>query len=96
MITIKHGDTHDIVEKVNMDLTGCTVRWVVRLEGSPTAGVLPASIATPATDGRVRHRLDGTLPEGEHQYEIQVTRDGQTWTAPTNGFGRLRVNADLE
>lgn len=95
MIIVKRGDTHRIVERVNADLTGSTVRWLIRLAGSPTFGVLPCEIVAPAVDGRVAHHLTGTLPVGTHDYELEITRDGEVVTAPTSGYGKLRVNPDL-
>lgn len=94
---VKRGDTHQIVEKVNADLTGCTVRWLIRLAGTPVeipAGVLPSTIID-APNGRVAHQLSGTLPVGDHAYELEITRDGTIQTAPSVGFGRLSVKPDL-
>jgi hypothetical protein len=94
-ITVKRGDTHDISWTVNADLTGATVRLLLRLDNAQADVIVAEATVTGAAIGEVTHTLTGTLAVGEYDVEIELTRSGAVTTAPTVGFGRLRVVADL-
>lgn len=101
-ITVKRGDTHDITFTIfdvytglPSDLTGATAKVYAALtNGGPTI-VLDAVIAEPATNGRVVHKLTGTLAIGCYDYEVELNRNGTTATSPTDGFGTLIVRPDI-
>lgn len=96
MITVKQNDTHTIIGKVNMDLTGCTVRWLARLKKSTAAPILLASTITNAAQGLVAHNLTGTLAVGVYDTEIEVNQGGVLTTFPNEGYEQIRVMDDLD
>lgn len=101
MLTVKHGDTHDITftvrdEALNttVDLTGATAKLHAQLNTGGTIHVLDADVTDPK-QGQVTHTLDGTLPVGCYDVEIELERNGQITTTPTDGFETLTVRPDL-
>ena len=94
VLTIKTGDRYPTYWTVPMDLTGTSVRLVAR-RGSAPAVTLPSTI-TNFTGGVVEHILDGTLTVGLYAVELEITRDDQIITAPTDTYENLRVIADLD
>jgi hypothetical protein len=94
VLTVKRGDRYPTYWTVPMDLTGATVRLIAR-RGSAAAVVLPSTIPNPG-GGLVEHILDGTLTVGSYAVELEITRDDQIITAPTDAYENLRVIADLD
>lgn len=93
MLTIKRGDKYPLTFTVNMDLTGASVRLLVK---SPLGLVeeLPSAIQD-ASAGTVVHHLTGTLAPGTYTVELEVTQGGQIVTFPSASFEELRVVNDL-
>lgn len=95
-VTIKRGDTH--VLKFSIEGTGITTLTgasgqihVKPRRVNPTILSFPVSLA-----GNVATwTLDGSLPVGQYDIEIQLTVDGRITTAPSDGYLRLVVLADL-
>lgn len=95
MITIKQGDTHPIGWTVNLDLTGSTVSVKARRD-KPEFSTTLSSTVTAVAPGHISHHLDGTLPAGEYQVEIQITLgNGDIVTAPSDSYETLVVLPDL-
>lgn len=97
--TVKTGDTHDVSWTVNMNLTGCTARLIVRPKpksGLPDAPIVLASSITNAASGEITHRLTGTLLVGDYNVEVEVTGGGEIKTFPNDGFETLHVGPDLD
>jgi len=94
ILTVKTGDRYPTYWRVPMNLTGSTVRLIAR-RGSAPPVVLPSSILDPAA-GTVQHVLDGNLTVGMYAVELEITRDEQIITAPTDTYENLRVIADLD
>jgi hypothetical protein len=94
VLTVKTGDRYPTYWRVPMDLTGTSVRLIAR-RGSALAITLPSTISDP-TGGVVEHVLDGLLIVGMYAVELEITRDDQIITAPTDTYENLRVIADLD
>jgi hypothetical protein len=93
------NDVHPIAWRVTstagaIDLTGATVRLVAKPLGTGGAVVVLASSV--AVDV-VTHQLDGTLPPGQYDLVIEVTRAGEIITYPDAATApeRLVVRADV-
>ena len=100
MSTVKRGDTHDITLTVTsdgaaVDLTGATVRLLARPAGTSGDPTVLAAVVTDAAAGVITHTLTGGLAIGPWDLEVEAARDGQIVTYPSDGFGRLNVQADL-
>jgi hypothetical protein len=91
VITVKQGDTHDVVWTVNANLTGATVRLLARKDET----VELDSVVTDAASGEVTHTLTGTLPLGLYEVELEVTLDDVVTTFPNYGYDQLLVVRDL-
>lgn len=97
--TVKEGDRFPITVTASIDLTGSTVRLLARDKSLPstTPPILLASTITHAANGIVTHVLDGSLPIGTYNVELEVTQgNGHIITFPGDGFLLLRVIADLD
>lgn len=92
-MNVKMGDKYPISWRVNMDLSGATVRVLTKDEHG-VARILSAVI-TDAPGGVVAHTLDGTIPAGVYTVEVEVSRAGQVVTFPGYGYGVLTVLPDL-
>lgn len=92
----KRGDVGDkLTAVVNMDLTGCTVKFLARLSSDPVAFEL-AHVVTDEPAGEVEHTLDGTLAVGTYVTEIEATRGAEIFTFPTSSqLPRFRIVQDL-
>lgn len=93
VLTVKKGDKYATTWTVPVNLTGASVRLLARRRGFPVI-VLPTTITDPA-NGVVEHVLDGTLPVGKYQVELEITRGAETVTAPTDSYENLVVISDL-
>lgn len=93
---IKQGDQYPVEFTVNMDLTGATVRLLVRhlLKGGTLEEL--AHTIPDAEAGTVRYVLDGTWAVGTHYLEVEITRSGEVHTAPTYGQLVVTVVKDLD
>jgi hypothetical protein len=96
---VKEGDRFPITVTASLDLTGSTVRLLAREKSASVAG-LPIELActiTHAANGVVTHVLDGSLPIGLYNIELEVTQgNGHIITFPGDTYLALRVIADLD
>ncbi len=90
---VKHGDTHTVQWRANVDLTGATARLLAKQSGDPVVE-LPATVE-PGTDGLVTHTLTGTLPSGAYGVELEATFTDRIVTFPNSGYAELIVLDDL-
>lgn len=85
MPKFKRGDRGDkLTAIVNMNLTGCIVRFMARRKYSDTPLLELSQTVTDAPGGVVEHTLDGTLAVGKYVTEIEVTRGTDIFTFPTS------------
>lgn len=94
ILTVKAGDKYPTTWRVPISLVGATVRLVAKRKGYP-AIVLPTTI-TDAANGVVQHSLTGTLEVGDYRVEMEISRDDQIVTAPTDTYENFRVIPDLD
>lgn len=91
---IKRGDKHDVKLTIvgpPMNLNGGTAKVFV----TPSAGGSVTPFNATILDNVVTWSLDGTLPVGKYNLEVQVTIGGNIVTAPNGGYMELRVVQDL-
>lgn len=91
----KHGDTRTVAWRTNVSLLNSTVRLLAK----NSAGVLidndeDVEIAD-YNGGIVTWKLDGTLPPGTYEIELEINRQGEIITAPTVGVEYLEILPDL-
>jgi len=100
-IKVKEGDTHDLVLGVNtlagvdVDLTGATVRILIRPRGTTDPGQVLTASVTDAAAGEVTHALTGLIPHGAYDLEIEITQGGRITTTPTDGYVTFVVVDDI-
>ncbi|WP_311257322.1 hypothetical protein [Microbacterium sp. WCS2018Hpa-9] len=93
---VKQGDQFPVTFTVNHDLTGATVRLLVRhLTRTGDLEELPHTVTDAAT-GTITHNLDGTWALGRHYIELEITQAGEIRTAPTDGYYVIRIEPDLD
>lgn len=96
-VTVKHGDTHSLDFQVVgtgivSSLTGASGKVNVKPRYSTGAAqTFPVTLAGDVATWA----LDGTLPVGVYELEIELTVDGRVITAPSDGYVRLTVMEDL-
>lgn len=91
MTTVRQGDRYDITLQLNADLTGATVRANMRRQyGDDTLIPFDVEVTDPG-NGIITHTLTGTLEPDTYLLEVEVTRDDEIITFPTDGATRLRV-----
>lgn len=96
MVNIKQGDKLPVTFTVNHDLTGATVRLIVRhLTRTGVLEDLPHTVVDPGA-GKVELDLDGTWEVGRHFVELEISQGGEVRTAPSDGFYVIRVVEDLD
>lgn len=95
MTVVKSGDKHAVKWRANLDLTGATVRLLIRPVNGGDYEALPCSITDAAT-GEVTHMLDGTLPIDRYRVELEVTKGGDVITFPNDDYAKLQVIPDLD
>lgn len=96
MVAVKQGDKFPVVFTVNHDLSGATVRLIVRhLTRTGEFELLEHAITDPV-NGEVTYTLDGTWGVGRHFLELEISQGGEIRTAPTGEPYVLRVLADLD
>lgn len=91
---IKATDS-ELVLRVNANLTGSTVRVVVRPNGTSTSLPDLPSAVTNATKGEITVQT-GTIPVGTYQLEIEQNQAGKLAHYPNKGFDLLIVGEDLD
>ena len=96
MSSIKQGDKFPVTLTVNHDITGATVRLIVRHLSREGAFEELDHTVTDATTGELTHTLDGTWAVGKHYLELEITQAGETRTAPTTGQCVIRIEPDLD
>src|SRR5687768_13409971 len=84
VLIVKAGDIYPTRWKVPVDLTGAAVRLVAQKDGYPA--ITLATTVTDAANGVVEHMLTGTLTVGDYRVEMEISRDGQIVTAPTDTY----------
>lgn len=89
--TVVRGDRHDISWTIDTDLTGATVKLVLR----PVGGGETVEIAGTVSESTATFPWADQVEPGTYACEIEVTRDEQIVTAPTDRPGTLRVREDL-
>lgn len=93
---VKQGDKFPVTFTANHDITGATVRLIVRhLTREGEFELLDHTVAD-APNGVVTHTLDGTWAIGRHFLELEITQAGETRTAPTSGQCVIRIDPDLD
>lgn len=96
MVNIKQGDNFPVTFTANHNITGATLRLIVRhLTRDGAFEVLPHTV-TDAANGEVAHTLDGTWAIGRHFLELEITQAGETRTAPSTGQCVIRIDPDLD
>lgn len=91
---IKRTDS-EVVMRLNADLTGSTVRVIVRPAGSSASlPDLDAVITNPAK-GEITVQT-GDLAVGSYQLEVEQNLNGKLAHYPNKGFDKLIVGADLD
>lgn len=96
MVAIKQGDQFPVPFTVNHDISGATVRLIVRHLSRDGAFEELDHTVTDAENGVVTHTLDGTWAVGKHYLELEITQAGETRTAPTTGQCVIRIDRDLD
>lgn len=101
---VKRGDTKGIftdvltLDDVAVDLTGCSLRFIMRRRGKPAKAVNQvATITTPAT-GEVSYQpVDEDVDtEGVYEQEWEVTFPStKILTFPNNAFNTVNILRDL-
>lgn len=102
-MTIKRGDTRPVVYRVNADLTGATLRFLLRpAVGAPTLIDVPGAVAVTEPGGAsslvtvpVDAFADELSPPGGWFVELEATVGVFVQTFPNLGYGRLKVIPDL-
>lgn len=82
-----------------VDLTGCTVKFIMAKASGGTAVVNAAAVIVDPTGGVVRYdpAAADTATTGSFQAEWQVTdAGGKSWTFPTLSYHSIAVVADLD
>jgi hypothetical protein len=101
-VKIKQHDTKGIftdtltVDDVAADLTGCTVRFLMRKPGLLVAQA--ATIVPPGTNGNVSYQpVDSDVNEtGKYQQEWEITfGDGRTLTFPNGEYNIVLIEDDI-
>ena len=90
---VKRGDT-DTTWQLNADLTGSTIRVLVRPRSNPTEMIVLPSEILDAESGLISAVTSG-LPVGSYDLEVEVTQGIKVYTFPDSGFGSLSINGDL-
>jgi hypothetical protein len=85
----------EAILQVNADLTGSTVRVIVRLSASSTPFDLPATIQ-PGTKGRITVDIS-SLTQNVYQIQIkQLSAAGKTANYPNKGWDLLIIGDDFD
>lgn len=93
---VKQGDIFPVTFTVNHNISGATLRLIVRhLSRDGELEVLNHSV-TDALNGVVTHTLDGTWAVGRHFLELEIVQAGEKRTAPTSGQCEIRIEPDLD
>jgi len=91
----KHGDTRTVAWRTNVSLLNATVRLLAR---NSTGDLIENADDVEIADyhgGIVTWKLDGTLPVGVYEIELEIDRQGEIITAPTVGVEYLEILPDL-
>ena len=81
-----------------IDLTGCSVKFIMTLDGATTAAVSAAATIDSAADGEVSYSWGATDTEtaGLYRAEFEVTFAGGTKrTFPANDYLYINILPDL-
>jgi len=91
----KKGDTRKAAWRTNFSLVNATVVLKVKKgDGSfvtTTGGVAIEDVYA----GIVSWDHNGTLAPGDYAVELWISRDGETFKAPSSGYETLRITQDL-
>lgn len=94
VLTQKEGDTRKAAWRVNFSLLNATVSLKVQASNGSMVTTSNVEIADPYA-GIVTWKHGGTLAPGDYKVELWVTRDGDTFKAPSVGYETLRITPDL-
>lgn len=105
-LTMKRGDTRPILivaltdaEDTPVDVTGATLRFLMREQAAPATVVLNTTATTPNAASGILHYVwvaGDTATIGRFYGEFEVTfADGTVLTAPTDDYLRIIVKDDL-
>lgn len=83
-----------------VDLTGATVMFHLRQQGSPSTKVDAAMTITEAAEGKVKYEWDDTGADtdtpGTFDAEVEVTdSNGEITTYPGNGYVTVQITEQL-
>lgn len=90
---IKETDS-EIVLRVNADLTGSTVRVVVRSDATSVSEDLPCVITDHAR-GRITVDTSDVII-GTYDMEVEQNQGGKLFHYPNRGYDKLIAQADLD
>lgn len=93
-IYIKETDS-EIILRLNADLTGSTVRVVIRPTDSATSLPDLSSEVTDVAKGEITVQT-GSIPVGTYQLEVEQNQGGKLAHYPSKGYDRLIVAPDLD
>lgn len=95
MIIVKEGDRHPVTLTVNHDLTGATLRLIIRhLQRTGLEQIVTPEVVD-AASGVVSYTLDGTWERGMHYLELEIIQGEEQRTAPSSGQLEIKVVATL-
>ncbi len=79
------------------DLTGCTVKFIMRQIGAAVPKIDAAASILSATTGRVRYTPSGTDTDtvGDYEAEFEVTKSGKKITFPNEDYMPAKITDDL-
>lgn len=90
----KKGDTRKAAWRTNIALLNSTVELKVRKDDAPISTTGNVVVDDPY-GGIVTWDHGGELEVGEYQVELWITRDGELFKAPSEGFETLVITQDL-
>jgi ABC-type molybdate transport system ATPase subunit len=91
---IKRTDS-EVLLRLNADLTGSTVRVIVRPAGSGTSLPDLDAVVTNPSKGEITVQT-GDIPVGTYQLEVEQNLEGKLAHYPNKGFDKLIVGPDLD
>jgi len=93
VVTVKQHDNVRTTWQASLDLTDATTRLLARRPNAPVVELEHTVIDAPA--GIVEHITTGLLPVADYRVELEITRNGERITAPTDHYENLRIITDL-
>jgi hypothetical protein len=91
----KEGDTQPALWRTNISLLNSTVDLKVKDSGGTYVTTTGNVTILDPYVGIISWDHGGGLTVGSYSVELWITRDGQLFKAPSEGFGSIRITADL-